>query len=81
MTTKIVKSTSRGQITLPIEWRSNFKTDNFLLEMHSGNLVIRPVNLQELQQEEVLFDADADNNGKGVTPDEMIQLLQAIQNG
>lgn len=79
MTSKIVKSTSKGQITLPKSWRHRFKTDSFLLQMEIDYVTVKPVLLEELAGEEVLFDADRDNEGKGVSPDEIIRLLKKIQ--
>lgn len=79
MTRKIVKSTERGQITLPKQWRAHFLTDNFLIEMHDDRLVITPFALDD--SEEVLFDADRDNKGKGVSPDAMIKALKKLQHG
>lgn len=76
MTSKVVKSTTKGQITLPKSWRSQFDTDNFVLEIDQEHIVIRP-----LQIEEVVFDADRDNEGKGISPEEMIKMLKKIKNG
>ncbi len=81
MTTKVAKCTSRGQITLPKQWRKNFDTDNFLLEMKGNKLTIKPIHIQELGAEEVIFDADRDNDGKGIKIEEMIDTLKDIQNG
>ncbi|PIZ72906.1 hypothetical protein COY06_06050 [Candidatus Peregrinibacteria bacterium CG_4_10_14_0_2_um_filter_41_8] len=76
MKTKITKTTSKGQITLPSEWRSQFLTDNFLLEMDGHKLVVKPINV-----EEVIFDAAMDKEGKGVSIDEMIKLLKKAKTG
>ena len=81
MNAKIVKSTTKGQITLPKEWRSQFETDNFILEMDNKKIVVTPLNIQSLKQDEVLFDADQDNDGKGISPDAIIKALKKIQNG
>lgn len=79
MGSKVVRSTSKGQITLPKEWRERVKTDNFLLQMNVGYIVIRPLDLDALEDETIIFDADRDNAGKGVTPEEMIKLLKQIR--
>lgn len=80
MSPKIVKSTSKGQITLPKSWRDQFNTDDFLMQIEVNSITIKPINLAELQaEEEVIFDADRDNNGKGVTPDEIIRMLKKIR--
>ncbi|MFH1670798.1 MAG: AbrB/MazE/SpoVT family DNA-binding domain-containing protein [Patescibacteria group bacterium] len=81
MTSKVVKSTVRGQITLPKQWRGHFDTDSYLVEMHDDKLVIMPFNLELASQEEVLFDADRDNDGKGISPDDIIKTLKSIDNG
>ncbi len=79
--TKVVKSTSKGQITLPKTWRSQFKTDYFLMEPNMECIVIRPLNIDlKKEKEEVIFDADRDNKGKGVSVDQMIQMLKKIKN-
>lgn len=80
MSPKIVRSTSKGQITLPKSWRDQFNTDNFLMQIDVKSITIKPINLSELQaEEEVIFDADRDNNGKGVSPDEIIRMLKKIR--
>lgn len=80
MTPKIVKTTSKGQVTLPKIWRDKFDTGDFLMQIDVNSITIKPVNLRELQaEEEVIFDADRDNNGKGVTPDEIIRMLKKIR--
>ena len=81
MTSKILKSTIRGQITLPKQWRSNLSTDMYLAEMDGDKLVITPLHMSQIAQEEVLFDADRDNGGKGVSPDEIIKALKKIHRG
>lgn len=82
MTAKIIKTTEKGQITLPKVWRDQFPTDNFLLKIDVHQITIKPVHLNDLEaDEEVMFDADRDNKGKGVTPDAMIKLLKKIRPG
>lgn len=80
MITKIIKSTSKGQITLPKSWRNKFHTDFFVLRMDTDYVMIKPINIHELS-EEVIFDADRDNKGKGVSPDEIIRVLKKIKHG
>ncbi|HVW66131.1 MAG TPA: AbrB/MazE/SpoVT family DNA-binding domain-containing protein [Candidatus Peribacteraceae bacterium] len=78
MTQKVIKSTERGQITLPKKWRGRFPTDNYFIEMHDDKLIIRPLHIKDIQ-EEILFDADRDNDGKGVSADEIIRALKKIK--
>ncbi len=80
METHIIKSTPKGQVTLPKKWRAKFNTDLYVLQITDSGIQIKPVDVSELTaSEEVLFDADKDNDGKGVTTDEMITLLKKIQ--
>lgn len=81
MTTKILKSTIRGQITLPKQWRESFPTDNYVSKIEGNTLVITPLLLSKAEEEEVLFDADRDNDGKGISPEDMIQALKKIKHG
>ncbi|MFH0769971.1 MAG: hypothetical protein V1926_01190 [Candidatus Peregrinibacteria bacterium] len=81
MTQKIMKSTGRGQITLPSVWRAHFNTNNYLVEMYQDRLVIIPFHLEDATQEEILFDADRDNGGKGVSPESIIRELKKIRHG
>ncbi len=81
MTSKLLKSTVRGQITLPSAWRAKFQTDKYLVEMHQDRLVIIPFHLEGDSDEEILFDADRDNDGKGVSPEELIKALKKIRHG
>lgn len=79
MTSKVVKSTSKGQITLPVQWRAQFNTENYLLKMDEKQIVIKPAYIEKFEVgelEEVVFDAQEDNGGKGISVDEMIKLLK-----
>lgn len=79
MTSKVVKSTSKGQITLPMQWRAQFNTENYLLKMDEKQIVIKPAYIEKFEVgelEEVVFDVQEDNGGKGISVDEMIKLLK-----
>lgn len=73
----VVKVTGKGQVTLPVKWRRNFDTDRFLMKEKGNTLVISPVDVGDLDEEEweTIFDATEHNQGKGVPIDEMIQAL------
>jgi bifunctional DNA-binding transcriptional regulator/antitoxin component of YhaV-PrlF toxin-antitoxin module len=77
-TTTIQRATSRGQITLPAWWRKQFDTNNYLLRLRERIIEIQPVDVQELCEEEIIFDADRDNNGKGLPPEAFIKALKRI---
>lgn len=82
MASKIVQSTSKGQITLPMNWRAKFKTNNYLLNIEKQQITVKPIYIEEFEVgelEDVVFDADRDNNGKGVPVDEMIKMLKKIK--
>lgn len=79
MTSRVVKSTSKGQITLPMQWRAQFNTENYLLKMDEKQIVIKPAYIEKFEVgelEDVIFDAQEDNKGKGISVDEMIKLLK-----
>lgn len=78
MSPKVVRSTSKGQITLPKSWRSRFKTDNYLLQMEDFQIVIKPLALDDMASEKIIFDADRDNKGKGIPVKQMIKLLKKL---
>jgi bifunctional DNA-binding transcriptional regulator/antitoxin component of YhaV-PrlF toxin-antitoxin module len=79
MNVKTAKATSKGQITLPNQWRKQFKTNDFLLVMEKKQLVVKPLYLDKLSDDEVLFDAERDNEGKGIAVEDMIQMIESIQ--
>lgn len=82
MISKVVRTTSKGQITLPVQWRAQFNTDNYLLKMEENQMIVKPAYIEKFvvgELEEVIFDADEDNNGKGVTVEAMIKMLKKIK--
>ena len=81
MTAKVVKATSKGQVTLPAKWRKNFSGNNFLMKVESNRVIITPALVEEIGSEEVIFDAERDNDGKGIEIDELIQMLKEANNG
>ncbi|MDA0376060.1 MAG: AbrB/MazE/SpoVT family DNA-binding domain-containing protein [bacterium] len=76
MGSKVVKSTSRGQITLPKTWRTRFNTDSYIVQMSDDMLVIKPLDIQSAEAEEVIFDADRDNGGDGISVKDMLSILR-----
>lgn len=80
MPTKIAKCTEKGQITLPKKWRELFDTDDFIIDFDDKQLTVKPIEMSKLS-EEIVFDADRDNGGKGISLDEMIKLLKKSRNG
>ena len=82
--TKIVKATSKGQITLPISWRKKFNTDQFILSYKKNIINIQPLMINKIikdksrDKEEIIFDADRDNRGVGIEADEILSILRKI---
>lgn len=78
MQATIQKATSRGQITLPAAWRKQFNSNSYLMEIADTFLKIKPINIEELVDEEVIFDADRDNGGKGILAEDFIKVIDSI---
>lgn len=76
-----MQPTSKGQITIPKEWRKKFPTSNFLIKPGETKLEIIPVYIDELTKEDIIFDAERDNQGKGVSPEELITLMRKAGHG
>jgi len=74
----IVKSTTKGQITIPAKWRNRFNTDHFLVNIKDTHLEIKPINLDNIdeRQEYTVFDAIRDNKGKGIKAKDLVKVLQ-----
>lgn len=74
----IQKTTSKGQITLPKAWRGQFKTSHFAVNWDKTSLIIKPVDIEEMANETVIFSADRDNGGQGIPAEELIKILKRI---
>lgn len=46
--------------------------------MNSRATIAKPASIKKPEVEEAIFDADRDNGGKGVSPDEIIKILRAV---
>ena len=44
--TTILKSTSKGQITLPSSWRKKFNTDRFIVTYDNDAIKIQPLEIE-----------------------------------
>lgn len=80
MPTKISKCTEKGQITLPKQWRDLFDTDSFVVDFDNKQLTIKPFHMSKTK-EDLIFDADRDNQGKGIPLDDMIKMLKKSRHG
>jgi len=76
-TATIQKATIKGQITLPMDWRSKFKTNQFVVKRFDNKLEVFPADIDKLS-EYTVFDAIRDNKGKGVKAKAMLEALDKI---
>lgn len=76
-TATIQKATIKGQITLPVDWRRKFKTDQFLIKRFDNKLEIIPADINKLD-EYTVFDAIRDNNGKPIRAKDMLKVLKKM---
>ncbi|MDP3900700.1 MAG: AbrB/MazE/SpoVT family DNA-binding domain-containing protein [bacterium] len=82
--TTIVKTTSKGQITLPMAWRKQFNTNQFVLHVEKDHIKLEPIDLEKILKEEgkkggrVIFDAVRDNNGEGIPAKDFLKALRNI---
>jgi bifunctional DNA-binding transcriptional regulator/antitoxin component of YhaV-PrlF toxin-antitoxin module len=74
----IVKSTSKGQITLPSKWRKNFSTNNFVIQEKGDSLEIKPLilDVKAEDSEYTVFDAIRDNEGKGIKAKDLLKIIK-----
>ncbi len=76
--TIILKTTSKGQLTIPAKWRNKFKTNQFVVSERADSLEIRPLILEEKKEvrELTVFDAIRDNRGKGINAKDLVRILK-----
>lgn len=74
----IVKTTSKGQVTLPMSWRKKFHTNRYTMKEVNDTLIISPLEVESLEEENwtTVFDAKRDNEGKGIPIDQLIDTLK-----
>ncbi len=72
----VQKTTSKGQITLPKAWRGQFKTTHFVVEPKNETIIIKPLFLEDSDNYTVLFNADKNNKGKGISAKRLLKALR-----
>ena len=74
---KVQKVTSQGQVTLPIEWRRKFNTDQVILRHKGDKIEIEAFDLSKRGEssEYTVFDAIRDNKGKGIKAQDLLSIL------
>lgn len=70
---KVLQATSRGQITLPKEWRDTFDTHYFKAEIKDTELVITPLKTVSTLNEAVEESWEEYLNGKVVSHEEVMK--------
>jgi AbrB family looped-hinge helix DNA binding protein len=78
--TTILKTTSKGQITIPAKWRKKFDTNQFMAVMNEDKLEIKPLILKKEHEikEFTVFDAIRDNKGRGIKASDLVNILKKI---
>ena len=76
--TTILKTTSKGQITIPMKWRKKFNTNQFIATLKENKMEIKPLIIRkETEVEEfTVFDAIRDNKGKGIKAKDLVNVLK-----
>ncbi len=90
----IVKTTTKGQVTLPAVWRKKFNTNQYLVNFNKNKLTIEPIlivdkknkelSLKKIIEQEskksdlVIFNAYRDNKGKAIEAGKLIKILEEI---
>lgn len=76
--TTITKATTKGQITIPAQWRNNFETNMFMIIAKEDTLEIKPFFMNDIKQESeyTVFDAIKDNKGKGIKAKDLVKILK-----
>ena len=78
--TTILKTTTKGQITIPVSWRKQFNTDRFIATIKANKLEIEPLIIKTKKStvEFTVFDAIRDNKGRGLKAKDLVSILKKI---
>ncbi|MEA3450105.1 MAG: AbrB/MazE/SpoVT family DNA-binding domain-containing protein [Patescibacteria group bacterium] len=74
----ILKTTTKGQITIPAKWRKKFNTNQFIATLKENSLEIKPLIIKEERKTEefTVFDAIRDNKGRGIKAKNLVNALK-----
>ena len=75
---RVQKMTGKGQITLPHAWRKAVGTQNVIVRVKGHVLTVQPARFAEAHNETIIFNAERDNNGKGIPASELIATLEKL---
>ena len=76
---RVQKMTSKGQITLPSSWRKALGTENVIVRTKGGIVTVHPARFETDEDDAnwtIIFNADRDNNGKGIPAEELVKILR-----
>jgi bifunctional DNA-binding transcriptional regulator/antitoxin component of YhaV-PrlF toxin-antitoxin module len=73
--TTILKTTTKGQITIPAKWRKQFNTNQYKATIIENKMVIEPLIFDD-NSEITVFDAIRDNKSKGIRAKDLSKLLK-----
>jgi len=76
--TTILKTTSKGQITIPAKWRKKFNTNQFIATLKDDKMEIKPliIGKENSKKEYTVFDAIRDNKGRGIKAKNLVNTLK-----
>ncbi len=77
---RVQRVTSKGQITLPVSWRTAVQSDQVLVEQKGEVIEISPVRLARKREKgwHTVFDAIRDNKGRGINAKDLLKILKKI---
>jgi bifunctional DNA-binding transcriptional regulator/antitoxin component of YhaV-PrlF toxin-antitoxin module len=75
-TTTLQKVGARGQITLPKSWRDAHPSE--LVRVKATGGVIEVVPVEATAEDDVVWSAVRDNDGKGIPVDDFVNMLDSI---
>ena len=70
---KVLQSTSRGQVTLPKDWRDQFDTNYFEAEFDGETLILKPLKKNKSFSEAIESSWKEYKNGEYVTSEDLIK--------
>lgn len=78
--TTILKTTSKGQVTIPVIWRKKFDTNRFIATIKGDKLEIEPLIIKKKKEvkEFTVFDAIRDNKGQGIKAKDLLGILEKM---
>ena len=76
--TTILKTTSKGQITIPAKWRKKYDTNQYIAVVKNDKLEIKPliIKKENTPEEYTVFDAIRDNKGRGIKAKDLIKAIE-----